>query len=350
MGVFAFAGLLLSPWVGKRALSLGIQGLLSAAFALSAAGCLLSLAGASSVPLMMAGRLAEALGYAVFSVVGPLLVTEAASPKDRPLVTGLFATWIPVGQLLAAGVAASTLPQGDWESLWWLGLACIAAMALWAWRLAPHLRAGWHKSSGDGPSNETGSLAPRGRKGPAWLAGALFGLWSGQYIAYMTWLPQFLNEGWNLDLRQIALSYAIVPATVIAFNVVAGWLMRAGVALMTILLPSLLVQTGIWLLMPNIDSPLLGLTTLFAYGLVSGLISACLFSLPALISRNTSGRAQTFGIMLSGRNLGALAGPILLPTILLLSTDNWTRVPWVFAAWMGVALAIALILARWVHT
>jgi predicted MFS family arabinose efflux permease len=295
---------------------------------------------------MMAGRLAEALGYAVFSVVGPLLVTEASNARDRPLATGLFATWIPVGQLLAASVATPTLPQGDWQSLWWLALACIAAMAFWAWRLTPHLRAGWHKTSEANPGPATHTGAPRNQKASAWLAAALFGLWSGQYIAYMTWLPQFLNEDWNLGMRQIALSYAIVPIAVIAFNVVAGWLMRAGVPLMSILVPALLVQTAIWLLMPFIDSALLGIATLFLYGLVSGLIPACLFSLPALISRGSVGRTQTFGVMLSGRNLGALVGPVLLPAILLLSADNWSPVPWVFAIWMSVAVAVAILLAK----
>ena len=120
MSVFALAGLLISAWVGHNLQRIGVLPLLITACAWLLLGTLAGLSWPESAALMLLARCGEAVGYAVLAVVGVILTVSAASSRDRPLAAGLWATWIPAGQILAA-ILAALLPEGDWRTMWTLG-------------------------------------------------------------------------------------------------------------------------------------------------------------------------------------------------------------------------------------
>jgi hypothetical protein len=159
----------------------------------------------------------------------------------------------------------------------------------------------------------------------------------------MTWLPPYLVEAHGLDLGDAVLGYAVSPAIVVVFNLAGGWLLRHGAGLARVLLPALAVQALVWLLVPVTGSGWGGIASLVVYGAGTGLTPVCLFALPGALSGPGLDTARGFGVLMTGRNLGVLAGPLLLPPAMALG-GGWDAVGPVFGA---VTLA-ALVLALWV--
>lgn len=147
------------------------------------------------------------------------------------------------------------------------------------------------------------------------LPAVLFALWSGQFVAFMTWLPEYLVTRHALVPERAALAYLVVPAMLIVFNLLAGVLLRRGVSPTGLLVLALLVQTGLWLALPSISHASIGLLSLAVYGASAGTIPTCMFNLPNALGLDPAGSARAFGFLMAGRNLGALVGPVLLPQI-----------------------------------
>ena len=66
-----------------------------------------------------------------------------------------------------------------------------------------------------------GRISPRQRS-ELIAAASIFLLWSMQYFAYMTWLPQYLVEVMGLDNMGATAAYALPVAVLLGFNIVTG--------------------------------------------------------------------------------------------------------------------------------
>ena len=132
MSINAAVGLCLSLSI-SRSLARGgaYRAIIGALFALIA-GSALALAVPESGWVMLAGRALEGVGFAVLAISGPLLANVSAAPRHLPIVAGLAASWIPVGQIAATLMAY--LWQ-DWRMLWALGLAAGVGFMIWTLRL-----------------------------------------------------------------------------------------------------------------------------------------------------------------------------------------------------------------------
>lgn len=86
---------------------------------------------------------------------------------------------------------------------------------------------------------------------------------------------------------------------------------------------------------------------LMFWGVGAGITPTCLFGLPTTIAPDPAQRPRAFGIVLTGRNLGVLIGPLLLGGILTL-TGDWTFASPLFAVvtLLGTALAVVLAYRR----
>ena len=65
--------------------------------------------------------------------------------------------------------------------------------------------------------------------------------------------------------------------------------------------------------------------SLIAYGVSSGVTPVCLFALPSAIMGGDRVDGRAFGIVMTGRNMGILAGPVLLAQAVAISAD-WSLV------------------------
>jgi hypothetical protein len=246
----------------------------------------------------------------------------------------LMAAWIPIGQLAATGLA---LLLGRWQLLWLAGTAATVLLGLWALALRHH--DAFAKPGAGGRAQ--GHISPRQRSE---LIGAasIFLLWSMQYFAYMTWLPQYLVEVMGLDNMGATAAYALPVAVLLGFNIVTGFLLGAGVPLAAMLLSALLSQAAVWWLIPHCQSIGAGTALLVLYGIGAGITPTCLFALPGAIM-GRAGAPTAFGFIMTGRNIGVFLGPILLAEATKLS-GGWS-VAWpLFGSTTLAAMAVAALL------
>src|SRR3954468_10241330 len=184
MSVYALVGLGASAAIGQRLdrnMGIGVAALIG----LTVIGVTLALAAPQSAPLMLLSRGFEGLAFAIAAIAGPAIAAAAAKPHDLPIVTGLIAAWIPLGQIAAALAA---LAFSDWRWLWLIGLAMGFPLGLWAWLLLSEGR------NGKVAARTTPQHPNRAQHRQLMLAGTVFLLWSGQYFAFMTWLTQYLTS------------------------------------------------------------------------------------------------------------------------------------------------------------
>jgi predicted MFS family arabinose efflux permease len=322
MSIYALVGLIASTAIGRkldRNMGIGIAALIG----LTVIGVTLALAAPGSAPLMLLARGLEGLAFAIAAIAGPAIAAAAAKPRDLPVVTGLIAAWIPLGQIAAALAA---LALGDWRWLWIIGLVMGLPLGAWAWVL---LRVNGRA----GPAARPARRDPdRAERRPLILAGTIFLLWSGQYFAFMTWLTQYLTSVLALGAAASVLAYLVPVAVLLGFNLLTGWALRHGLALIPALIAALLAQALVWFAQPWLTGTA-GLVGLVAYGIGAGVVPTCLFQLPHAIARGTAG-ASFFGIVMTGRNIGVFMGPLLLAY--LIGTDRFA----LHLGWTAAAQAI----------
>ncbi len=339
MSVYAVAGLLLSIPLGRALERFGFLGPLLGACALFVLANLLGLALPESGWAVLIARGLEGVSFALCAVAGPSLATRSAGPHHAGLVIGFVAAWIPLGQIAAALLAHGLTPQPGWPALWWIAIAGTLGLAAWI---------GLRRGRLPGPTHAAiHAPAPRLRRAQVRglaLAGGIFMLWSGQYFAFMTWLPQYLVEAAGLSLQAALLGYLLPVVVLLGLNVVTGWLLGRGVSHAGLLLGALLSQAACWWAMPHAGAGLFGILLLTVYGIGAGISPTCLFAVPG---RLTGGKPvpSAFSILMTGRNLGVLAGPILIALAVEGAGGDWAVAAPIFGSLTLVAMVLGAILA-----
>ncbi len=363
MSIYAVAGLLLSMLFGRLLARRGAVGPILGALGLSVAGSGLILALPESGWLVLLGRALEGIGFAFLAICGHLLANANAPVRHLPLVVGMTAAWIPVGQLAAMLLAPLGFAWLGWQSRWLV--AVLGARALAAWTLA--LRGSGAVELPAAEEAQAPAQAPGQAPVPA-LTGALTGarrlqlviaagvfmLWSSQYFAYMTWLPQYLVEVHGLSVSMAVAGNMVPVAVLIVTTVLVGMVLRAGVPVGPLLACGLATQAAIWWLIPVTGGGLGGAVSLVAYGIAAGICPTCLFAMPSVIVGQGRVAAPAFGIIMTGRNFGVLIGPVLLAQAFKF-TGAWDVATPIFgtitsvALGLGVWLAISLAGARYTN-
>ncbi|WP_193366805.1 MFS transporter [Pelagibius marinus] len=341
MSIFAVFGILLSVPIGRLVARRGALRLVMAALPVMGLGTAVCLLAPESGTVMLIGRGLEGAAFATLAVAGPALATANAAPQHRALVIGLIAAWVPSGQLLATLIGPLALNTTGWQGLWWVCLLLAAALVGWTFIM---LRSG--------PRGTTRRADTGAAPAPAWtraqwlsllLVGCTFMLWTGQYLAYMTWLPAYLVEVQGLAVDSALYGYLVPVVLVGVFNVTTGILMQRGRKPQHLLFGAVVIQAGIWWLLPVTGSGWSGLASLVVYGVTSGIAPTCLFALSAHLVANPNETARAFGVAMTGRNLGVLGGPLLLALAVELS-GGWLAGSLLFAGVTTLAVVVSALL------
>ena len=342
MSVYAVAGLLLSWGLGQSLSRRGLAGPIQIGLGLMVLGSVLTLALPAQAWVVLLGRALEGAGFAVLAIAGPVLANAHASARLLPIVVGLTASWIPVGQLGATALAPLAFAGLGWQMLWAVAIAVSLAMALWTWSLG---RRGALEMSL--PAGGTAKAAPaldRVQRRCLWLAAGVFMLWSSQYFAYMTWLPQYLVEAHGLSPSMAVVGYVIPVVVLIVTNLAVGVVLRTGVPVGLLLVVGLVSQAVLWSLVPVTGGGALGIASLVVYGIGAGICPTCLFAMPSVIVGPGADAARAFGVIMTGRNLGVLTGPVLLAQAFK-TFEAWDVAAPIFGTVTAVAAGLGLWLA-----
>lgn len=300
MSVYAVAALLLSLAAGgllarRPGLTLGT------ALACFVVGNCATLAFPDHGLLVVAARGIEGAGYAVLGIAGPVIANRSAAERHHPFVAGVAAVWVPVGQITALVAARFTLADIGWQALWWLSLLLIAGLALWLVLRRESVR---EAMSGIA----TGGVIRWSRRERAaiWIAAVTFGVWSGQYIAFMTWLPDHIVDRGVAPETAAVLN--LVPVLGVAVScLMTGWLSRH-LPYGGLFVAATLSQVPVWLF-ADVLPPGLGLAAIAFFGLACGVTPTLLFALPPRVLGAGRVTPAAFAPLMAGRNLGILAAP-----------------------------------------
>ncbi|BBK45320.1 MFS transporter [Allostella vacuolata] len=328
MSVFALAGLVLSWNLGRWMQRHGALPYLLGAFALTLAGTVLTLLHPEDGLVVLGARTLEGIGFAVLAIAGPTFATVNAGPRHLPIAAALTATWIPIGQVAAGAIAIPFLASGQWEPLWWVAIG--VALAAIGWTLALH-RSG-AVDLGARPSGAAAAPPTASERRAMVVVAIIFMLWSAQYIGTMTWLPQLLIDSYGLGREGAVIAYTLPVVVVGAFNLVGGWALRAGARPTSLILAGLSAQAVVWAAMPWLGGGGLGAAGLVLYAVGAGVTPTCLFALPGMILGPGRAGAHAFGVLMVGRNLGVIAGPV-----------GYAQAFALFGDWNGVAPLVALL-------
>ncbi len=342
MSIYAAAGLLLSLPLARVLDRIGILGPVLTALVLMVIGSTVNLMAPENGWIVLAGRGLEGIGFAVLAIAGPVLANANATARQLPIVAGLTASWIPIGQLGATAAAPAAFAGPGWQALWWLGIAGAVVLALWTTTLHSRRTVSFTSQRAADGQGSAGQ-----RRGSLILAAGAFMIFSGQYYAYMTWLPQYLVEVHGLSPSLAVLGYTVPVATLFATNLVFGMILRAGIPLGPLLVVGMASQAAVWWLIPVTGGGVGGAISLVVYGIGAGVVPTCLFAIPSLLAGSGRPPASAFGIIMTGRNLGVLVGPVLL-ALAFKSSGTWDVATPIFGTattfGLGVCIWLAVVL------
>ncbi|MGD9537808.1 MAG: MFS transporter [Alphaproteobacteria bacterium] len=307
MSIYAAVGLALSAVIGATIERQGFRRALVASGACFLAGSGLTMIAPALAPVVLVARGIEGVGFAILAVLAPVLATGAATPRHLPMAIAIFAAWIPTGQLVATMLAVPIAGAGEWRPLWWIGIGLTIVLGLIAWRRTGRVSA--HITVG-------GRLRLARLQ---WLGlilnAAVFTLWSTELFAFMTWLPTYLVEQRGLSFADMQWPYAVPVAGILVFSIFGGYLLRAGISFITLMVTGLGLQAAVWFAMPWLGDPAVGLLAVALFGVGAGITPTGLFAGPSAMLGQASARGLAYGIIMTGRNTGVLLGPVLLPLV-----------------------------------
>jgi MFS family permease len=308
---------------GRKPMALAGLGLMAAGGALGA--CV------SSFALLLTSRFLEGVGFILFAVPAPALMSGlAAGPRERSKALGLWSSYMPTGGTLALLAAPLLIGAWGWRSLWLaIAAAAVVAAVVFA-RAVP-----------DSPPAGVGSMRliveSLAQKGNLLMA-AIFACYVAQWTTVMVWLPTFLAEH-GASTATAASATALMVLANIPGNLAGGWLLSHGFTRGRLVVGACAIAAAceIGMLSGALpDTVRFGLVLVFS--LCAGVIPASVFAgLPE--HAPTPGHIATGnGIVLQFSNLGQFFGPLAIAWIAS-RFGGWEATLWALLAFAAAGAA-----------
>jgi len=294
---------------------------------------------APNADTLLLGRMVEGGGAGLIMVTAPAAISAWFEPQERGLPMGIWAAWVPIGNVIVFNLAQPLMAVFGWQSVWWFGaVVVVAAMILYALVVTEPPGAAQH----DRPTaRDTGRMM---LNPTTWLLGLGFGAFSFSLLGYNTWAPAFLNDTLGLDRAAANSDASIMFLAAIPANIVAGWVLGR-MRDRSVLLPLAFAVTGA-LFFWSFRLRTVGVVApyMIALGLVSNFIPATTFTL----APESMPRAQFAGLSLAVvgviSGIGSLVGPPVLGA--LLSGGDWSSGSIYLVIIMGFGTIASILVGR----
>ncbi len=306
LSMVQLAGLTLAVFMGVWADGMGlkrsmVRGLLLLALA-SAVGGL-----ATSVPVLLLCRALEGLGLLLVALPAPALIRRLVPQERLAGMLGVWGAYMPTGTALALLAGPLFIPAWGWSAWWWSFALVSLAMALGVARVVPA-----DPPALAGPRSGTWQRLQRtlGAPGP-WAVALSFGLYSGQWLAVVGFLPSIYAAA-GLSGAMLGVLTALAAAVNMGGNMASGRLLQRGWR----------PRTTLWL---GFGAMALGSTLAFAaftegapwwryagvllFSGVGGLVPGTLFGLAVRLAPGEPQVAATVGWVQQLSALGQFVGP-----------------------------------------
>jgi MFS family permease len=306
LSMVQLAGLTLAVFMGLLADGMGlkrsmVRGLFLLALA-SAAGGL-----ATSVQALLVLRAIEGLGFLLVALPAPALIRRLVPAQQLAGMLGVWGAYMPTGTALALMAGPLFMPVWGWHAWWWLFALVSLAMACWVWRAIPADPQLPAKPLTGVPERLRRTLMARG----PWLVALTFGLYSGQWLAVVGFLPSIYAAA-GLEGALLGVLTALAAAVNMGGNMASGRLLQRGWP----------PRATLWL---GFGAMALGSTLAFAaftegwpwlryagvllFSGLGGLVPGTLFSLAVRLAPGEQQVAATVGWVQQLSALGQFIGP-----------------------------------------
>lgn len=322
MGIVQLASILLGLAVSLAADLIGLRRTLLLGLGALALG---SAVGAfSTTPgMLMTTRAFEGVGFVLVTVVAPALVRRETSPQE---VAGAMGWWAAFqGTAVFLAVLASTLlvtgPVGlGWRAWWVLMAALTFAVAVPVLLRVPRDP---HHGHDDAAAHLRVALGRTGRTARVlspWVLGVVFGSYTMQWAAVLTFLPRVLTAA-GVSALAAGVALAVVGLCNGVGNVITGRLVHRGVPYRTLVAVGLAwvaVSTVLffavdWAAVPGGLAIAVLLAGTFSF--VSATVPSTLTNVIVRVAPEDGSPAAAVGIMTQVFNVGNLVGPVILAAL-----------------------------------
>ena len=307
LSIVQLAGLSLAVFMGLLADGMGLKRSMVRGL------CLLALASglggfATSVSALLVLRAIEGLGFLLVALPAPALIRRLVSVAQLSGMLGVWGAYMPTGTALALLLGPLFIPAWGWKAWWWWFAAVSLAMALWLDRAVPADPPAQVGLSGQGAW--TRLRLTLSTPGP-WLVAFTFGMYSGQWLAVVGFLPSIYAAA-GVSGALLGVLTALAAAVNMAGNMASGRLLQRGWA----------PRATLWL---GFGAMALGSTLAFAaftegwpwsrfvgvllFSGVGGLVPGTLFSLAVRLAPGEQQVATTVGWVQQLSALGQFVGP-----------------------------------------
>lgn len=338
LSMVQLAGLTLAVFLGVLADGMGlrrsmVRGLLLLALASAVGGM------ATSAFVLLACRALEGLGLLLVVLPAPALIRRLVPGPQLAGMLGVWGAYMPTGTALALLLGPVFIPTWGWSAWWGVFSLVSLVMAWWVVRFVP-ADLGAQRWAGAGLLMRLRHTL--GARGP-WLVALCFGLYSGQWLAVVGFLPSIYAAAGVAGAALGALS-ALAAAVNMVGNMTSGRLLQRGWQ----------PRSTLWL---GFGAMALGSTLAFApfsegwpwlrfagvlvFSGLGGLVPGTLFSLAVRLAPGEQQVATTVGWVQQLSALGQFVGPPVTAALAARS-GGWQLTPvfTVACCMVGAVLAV----------
>lgn len=298
---------------------------------------------ATSGTVLLVSRVIEGLAFLMTQVSAPALIQRYARAEDQRLAFGIWGSYMGTGQAIVMLAAPLILPVSGWRGLWWANVAIILAFAV-VIALATRV------PSVNPPV--TRRVAPadllRDMKrtllspGPAAIA-LCFGLYAGNYLIVVGFLPTILVEDLRLSMTAAAVGTAVLVLANAIGNVTGGILLQRGVVRWKLLVTAQTTMglCGIGIFAEGLPLALRFLFCLLFFG-VGGILPASALGSATRLAPAPHLVPTTNGVIVQGAALGQFIAPPIAAAVAT-AVGGWSWSPAVLAGGAVIGIALALV-------
>ena len=278
----------------------------------------------ANLTLLLFSRLLEGVGIGLIGVAAPSCVTIWFPRKMRGIALGIWATWVPVGSVLAFNVVPQLAAAGGWQLPFFV-IAGVCAIAFILFALVFTMPQGASADMGvEGTFKDSFKYLKNRR---IWILGAVFFLFSFATIGIMnTYYNTFLETQLGIDAQRAAFLSSLIMAISIVAAPVTGRISDkisigrkyiVGIVMMIILLP-----TSLFMFNSGTSAMTFMWAVIILQGIGGGMCGGSLRPMaPIVMPQTAMGATMGMAVMQFCQNMGSAVGSPLFGAVM--SSTGW---------------------------
>ncbi|MHA3904945.1 MFS transporter [Castellaniella sp. WN] len=291
--------------------------------------------------LVLLFRAAEGCGVLMVAMPIPALIRRLVPPERLSRIMGLWGSYMPLGTVTILLAGSWILSLGSWQLLWALLAALTLCCLLLTARLVP-------PDPAAAPRRPRDSLAHLARttlgSANVWLVALIFGLYAGQWMAVIGFLPT-IYAAQGIGGTTAGLLTAIVAGANAIGNLSAGRLLHHGVAGWQLLVTGLATMILCAWAAFGAGLPAPGqFIAVLIFSMVGGLVPATLFVLGLTLAPTPQTASTTIGWMQQCSSLGQFAGPPFVAWVVNRAGGDWQWTWTATAAFAATGIVLAILI------